>query len=136
FGGAEHAAVREVDRGAQPVRVVREIRIDPIRPRPLALARRALDEPDHRLDREPRCDLARVVPAHPVGDDEEAERFVAGEGVFVAFADATDVGQAECFNHECEKYIAAIVALKVWTGSRTRAASLCRSGFFWPQATS
>ena len=49
---------------------------------------------DDAVDDHPGRDLARLVPAHPVGDDAEAEQLVDCETVFVGRSDWTFVGDA------------------------------------------
>ena len=61
---------------------------------------RAPDEPDERLDGEPRCHFAGAVPAHAVGDHVELQVVLDGPRVFVVLADGTRIGHGLSQNHE------------------------------------
>src|SRR6266542_3430899 len=87
-GLAEYGAVGELDGGPQAIAVVRDARLEPVRPRDLGIVPRPFDEGRDHVGGDLRGDLAGLVPSHAVTDDEQA---VAGaDRVFIegpAFAD-------------------------------------------------
>ena len=80
----QHGALQELHDAAPP-RVGRP----PLEQ--LDLAPRALERAPHGVDRHRRCDLARGVPTHAIGDDEEAVRRLHVGRVFVVLSHDADV---------------------------------------------
>ena len=70
LSGAEDAAVRQMDRRAQPVAVVREIAVKAVGPGEVGIRRRSPDEAADGFDGKPRCDFTGLVTTHPIRNGE------------------------------------------------------------------
>src|SRR5450432_2055703 len=84
-GGAD-LVVRDLDAHAQQVRAERQVGIDGVRPRLARIGVVAAKERLERVDGHDARDLARVVAAHAVRDDEQPRVDEAAEGVLVLLA--------------------------------------------------
>jgi hypothetical protein len=83
LGRAIDAAVGDFEAGHQPIGRERQRRVDPERPGDVLRCGALRDEGSQRIDGELRGDLAGVVAAHPIRDDDQAERRVPQDRVFV-----------------------------------------------------
>ena len=75
--------VGELDGRDEPIGVERQLRVEAIRPREIAIAVGGLEERPNRFDRQVGRDLACLMPAHTVGHDEQAAAHVPKQRVFV-----------------------------------------------------
>jgi len=85
-----HLAVGEPERDGQEVRHEAPPRLEPPRPGQLCVAGVVGEEAPHGLDHDLARDLAALVAAHAIGDDEDPELLVEQHRVFVVGA-APDV---------------------------------------------
>ena len=82
-GGLADLVVRHLDPDAQQVGRQRQRPIDAVGPHLARIVVKRREEPLDRVDRHRGGDLARVVPAHAVGDDEQPVLGEAAERVLV-----------------------------------------------------
>ena len=89
--GLEDAPVRQLDAGDQAVLLVTAGLVHLVRPGRLGVGRGGLEKVRHGLDRHPARNLARGVPAHTVGNEEQMLAVNNCEAILVVGSFATDV---------------------------------------------
>jgi hypothetical protein len=92
LGFAEYSPIREVHGGPKPVRVERQVRIDAVRPGVLLVLAGPSNKARHGFHGEPGRHLTGGVPSHPVGDDQQAQRLVFEQRIFIRAPDWTSIG--------------------------------------------
>ncbi len=92
------AQVRELDARDETILFVAFRAVHLVRPRPLGIVLRLREELLHRIDCHLRCDFARCMTAHSIGNDEEAVLRHDREVVLVMVALAADVRLAGYLN--------------------------------------
>ena len=78
-----------------------QVRLDPVGPGELGILVRPPDEAFDRFYRQIRRDFAGRMAPHAVGHDEQFQRRIADERVFVGLSNRSAVTQAMSFDHVC-----------------------------------
>ena len=103
LGEAIDPPVRQAHGGLEPIGLVRQRRVDPVRPGEIGRFVRSADEVLDRFDGNPGGDLAGRVSAHAVRDDEEPQVLRADEAVFVHVTNGAGFAQAECLHRAASR---------------------------------
>ena len=98
LGELVDAPVRQAHGRLDPIGLVRQRRVDSVRPGEIGRVVRSADEVLDRVDGDPGGDLARRVSAHAVRDDEEPQVLGADEAIFVQVTNRAGFAQAECLH--------------------------------------